>query len=345
MTDDRTPPDPRFRALDGIEPTDQWDEITRRAAASDGAVGVGDDRPRRRAALVVAAALLFVLGVVGAALALSGDDRTKVDTSPADQSSTTAVTPTTLFDGGGCGFGFEGDPQLTGGPADPPLIEPSGTTAHGVVGEQTIEIHVPGTVVIDLVGEQTQEIDYGRGPATLWFWGDGTVQVRYFPAGGPSNGTDKCQSYDVTVAGPDTDANRHVAIDIAQRVQPGAARDQATPPVTAADLVDTTWEVVQLVVDGTPKVLPPPTITVTFSGAQIYITSECGPSFVRDYSVRDNTLITTTSDHFAQCADGAGSSTGLPAVAAVFDNNLRVSLDGDALLLSDDHSKLVLHAA
>ncbi|HEX7135751.1 MAG TPA: hypothetical protein VF228_24445, partial [Iamia sp.] len=66
-------PDP-FRALDRIDPPDQWDEIGRRAAAPGVDLDLGavpDIRPRRRAAVLVAAAAVAL--VAGAVVATSGD--------------------------------------------------------------------------------------------------------------------------------------------------------------------------------------------------------------------------------------------------------------------------------
>ena len=63
-----------------------------------------------------------------------------------------------------------------------------------------VEVHLSGTVLVDLVGERTELAEVAAGEATVWYSGN-FVQLRAF-----TDPTDRCQAFDVTVwhCPPDT---------------------------------------------------------------------------------------------------------------------------------------------
>jgi heat shock protein HslJ len=133
------------------------------------------------------------------------------------------------------------------GPASPPLFDLSGQpegqlVAHTMLGSQVVELHVPGLVLDDLVGERVEDIELGRGTASLWF-GPDFVQVRWF-----TGGQEPCESFTVTVAGGNEDANRHAAVDFAERVLlPSDLGDRGM-----AELDGTGWWLERSTVAGVP---------------------------------------------------------------------------------------------
>lgn len=189
--------------------------------------------------------------VHGAEVALSGDRLTLTSmattatfVAAGTPRGTTAAETGLVADGGAdCLLGLRplGEADAMGsriidpGPSDPPVIDgltptPGDGTWHLTAGDQVAEVRVPGTVVVDLVGERTEQVDLtGRGEATIWF-GDGWVQVRWFP--GTSN-DGRCDSFDVTVGGPDEAANRDLAVELAKQVvaseRVGAAEATVVP--------------------------------------------------------------------------------------------------------------------
>ena len=155
---------------------------------------------------------------VGTAAALLADDDQSVDTTPTTEPPAATGDPTTVT-GGVCTVGVAGEPiVMDAGPAaDPPRFDPSGQpadqlVAHTMLGSQVAELHVPGVVLTDLVGERVEDVELERGTASIWF-GPDFVQVRWFPGG-----QELCESFTVTVAGGSEDANRHAAVDLAERV-------------------------------------------------------------------------------------------------------------------------------
>ena len=143
--------------------------------------------------------------------------------------------------------GSVGDPILMEpGPAEPPLFDLTGQAdgqlvSHTMLGSQVAELHVPGLVVNDLVGERVEEVELARGTADVWFESD-FVQVRWF-----TGAQAPCESFTVTVAGGSEDANRHAAVDLAERILlPGDLADRAS-----ASLERTAWTLDEVTVGDT----------------------------------------------------------------------------------------------
>jgi len=210
------------RALNEVPAPDLWDEAQRRAA--DGTVvPLAVDRDRRRPGrwLAVAAAAALAVGTVAV---LADDDDQSIDTSPR------ATPPSTTEDGmvddgvtvtgpDGCSIGLGGDTVVVEpGPADPERFGAGGQPADQLVFHlplgttQTAEVHVPGVVVTDLVGERVEDVELQRGTAQVWFSTE-FVQVRWF-----TGSQEPCSSFTVTVSGGTEDANRHAAVDLAERI-------------------------------------------------------------------------------------------------------------------------------
>jgi heat shock protein HslJ len=227
------------RALDEVPAPDLWGEASRRAAAvevvsltSDG--GGDRRRPSHRWLAVAAVAAVAVLAVGTAAVVLGDDEDSAVDTAPA---TTAPPEPGTTVVGGACTVGISGDPiRMEPGPAEPPLFDLTGQAdgqlvSHTMLGSQVAELHVPGLALNDLVGERVEEVELARGTAAVWFEPD-FVQVRWF-----TGAQAPCESFTVTVAGGSEDANRHAAVDLAERILlPSDLRDRA-----GAGLERTAW--------------------------------------------------------------------------------------------------------
>jgi hypothetical protein len=213
-------PDAARRALDAVAAPDLWDEAQRRAA--DGSVVSLDDHaehaPRSGRWLTIGAvAAVAVLAIGTTAVLLDDDGDAAVDTAPSTTADPEPVAGTTVV-GDPCTVGITGDPiVMQPGPADPPLFDLSGQpagqlVAHTMLGSQVAELHAPGLVLTDLVGERVEEVELARGTASVWF-GPDFVQVRWF-----TGGQEPCESFTVTVAGGGEDANRHAAVDLAERI-------------------------------------------------------------------------------------------------------------------------------
>jgi hypothetical protein len=210
------------RALDAVAAPDLWDEAQRRAA--DGSVVAldsptdGASRPGRWGT-VGAVAAVAILAIGTTAVLLDDDTDAVVDTAPLTTVDPGPGTGTTVV-GDACTVGISGDPVVMDpGPADPPLFDLSGQpegqlVAHTMLGSQVAELHVPGLVLDDLTGERVEEVGLARGTAQLWLRED-LVQVRWFPG---RTEEEPCESFTVTVAGGGEDANRHAAVDFAERI-------------------------------------------------------------------------------------------------------------------------------
>ena len=103
-------------------------------------------------------------------------------------------------------------------------------------------------MVDDLVGERVADVQLERGTAQLWFQGgDGDpVQVRWF-----TGGQEPCESFTVTVGGGSEDANRHAAVDLAERVRLPSELD-TSGDLASADLEGTGWWLERSTVGGVP---------------------------------------------------------------------------------------------
>jgi hypothetical protein len=203
--------------LERVSPTrDLWADAEARATGGEVAeLAPVPEAGRRHPGRWLAAAAVAAL-VVGVSLAVVTDDDPGVT---AGSEGTTALTapPPTYGVGTTCPFTLTGDPmQLrTGHVSDGPFKDADSantTVMHGMLGDQPMEISIPGQLVIDLIGERVEDIELERGTAQLWL-SNGFAQVRWFP------GTDRpCDSFSVTVFGPNEDFNRHAAVDFADRV-------------------------------------------------------------------------------------------------------------------------------
>ncbi len=234
------------RSLDEVGPTrDLWAEAERRAADGSVVPLSGDGlRGRRRPLtwLAVAAVSVLAAGTVGVLASQDESTDPQVDTGTGLESGTRV----TVGEPPGCRFGLTGDPvELEMGPADPPIFgsgdqEPDQTVAHLDLGEQVAEFYVPGMILTDLVGERVEQVELERGTANIWFGGE-FVQVRWFP----SDAVMPCDSFTVTVAGGTEDGNRHVAVDLADRMVLASEID-------APSLRQTEWALERSTVGGEP---------------------------------------------------------------------------------------------
>ncbi len=202
------------RALDEVPAPDLWPEAQRRADDDSVVPLAADGDPRRpgRWLAVTAVAAVAVLAVGTTAVLLRDDDP--------DQGVAAGPTPTTSpvhvyqEQPEDCAFGVTGDALETG----PQLIGPfseltDGTNIDGPLGaDQTYRIDVPITFVRDFIGERVEDVELHRGTAQLWLSAD-FVQVRWV-----TDSQDPCGSFSVTVSGGTEDANRHAAVDLAERV-------------------------------------------------------------------------------------------------------------------------------
>jgi heat shock protein HslJ len=237
------------RALNEVPAPDLWDEAQRRAADGSAvplAVGIGRSlHPGRWLAVAAAAAL-----AIGTVAVLADDGDQSVDTSP--QATTSTSEDRMVGDGltivgpDGCRIGMDGDDiRVESGPAQPPRFDPAGQPPGQLVynlslgDSQVAELHVPGVVVRDLVGERVEDVELRRGTAQVWF-GTDFVQVRWFTGSqGP------CGSFTVTVSGGNEDANRHAAVDLADRML--VASELSDP-----SLRHTNWQLERSTMGGVP---------------------------------------------------------------------------------------------
>ncbi|HEV7722706.1 MAG TPA: hypothetical protein VGO60_15545 [Iamia sp.] len=166
-------PDP-FRRLDRIDPPEQWDEITRRAAASGVDLDLGavpDIRPRRRATALVAAAAAIAL-VAGIAIAGVGDAGDE------EEHTATTTAPAPADEGTTCPFAVE---SLPGVALDESIVPPhdlalgqDATSREGTVDGRSLRVtvgvpgalasegHSVGSATVD--GEQTEAWTTYRAP-------------------------------------------------------------------------------------------------------------------------------------------------------------------------------------
>lgn len=115
--------------------------------------------------------------------------------------------------------------ELTVGPTPGSFrLLPGMYAAHWTEDDVVVEIHVSGTVVVDLVGERTDQVSIDAGDAILWYSahpdGGPFVQLRAFTD--PSR---SCRSFDVTVwqcaplaSDCDQPADEARAAEVAERV-------------------------------------------------------------------------------------------------------------------------------
>lgn len=158
-------------------------------------------------------------------------------TTPSTTTPASAPTATTVIEaplGSGdvpCSFTFlpagPSDPlievvrSLADGPLDPPIYGQRQADTdgfmikHGKIGDQSVEVSVPGQVVIDLVGERTEQVVLARTAreATVWLT-TGWVQVRTFGGNGP------CPSFTVTARGGSEQENQELAVSLADGIEP-----------------------------------------------------------------------------------------------------------------------------
>jgi heat shock protein HslJ len=135
--------------------------------------------------------------------------------------------PVLLWPGtGSCSAGFEGGPILLAGPHRPAVIDlGSGIgpayaqgTWHATIGRQRVELQAPLVPVIDYVGDRTEDVVLDSGDsAIVWYrtFDDGKVAVRTVLE---QTGTESCPSFDLTVVGGTEQANRDLAVDLANRL-------------------------------------------------------------------------------------------------------------------------------
>lgn len=217
-------PDP-LRALDRIDPPDQWDDIARRATDDDvrldlDETGTGPGRRRAAALVAMAAAVALVAGIAVAGARDTGDEGV-VATDPPATTAPTAACPFTLDPAADVGTLEPGPPPIPGavGRADglPPTL---GTVGH---------TEVDGRAVVVSVGEA------GRAPleGSLFHAGleDGSTRV-WFHRGAELDGA------------PAGCAGAHVGVDISAltdvidglRLVPGEpGEDPAAVAAAAAD--------------------------------------------------------------------------------------------------------------
>lgn len=182
-----TDPSDPFEPLDRIDPPDQWDDITSRAAELGdvilGEEAVRDGRSTRtRALLAVAAALVLVVG--GLALARSGDDAREVATAD-----TTTPPPSTIP--GACPFSLEPGPDVPSlrpseVPATPEAALTPLTAGEGEVGENVVRVLV---TTFPSSEAQSRSRWSGWGPAESIGWFDGGTPAGLLtsePPAGPS---------------------------------------------------------------------------------------------------------------------------------------------------------------
>lgn len=236
------------RALDEVPAPDLWAEAMRRAEG--GAVvplSVDRVRPRPTRWLAVAAAAALAIG--SAAVLTASDDEAGLDTANRRDS---GAPPMTVGDLPGCDLALSIGPDaevaghelvLRTGAAQPPLVgtsaQPGQSVLHADLGEQVVELHVPGVVVIDLVGERVEQVQLARGAADVWF-GPGFVQVRWFPGG-----QDACRSFSVTAAGGTEAANRELAVYLADSIL-------LESEIDGPSLRQTEWQLERSTVGGVP---------------------------------------------------------------------------------------------
>lgn len=154
---------------------------------------------------------------------------------------------TSVADPTDCRFAISGEPVSLPrpGPVDQPILgsvgaAPDQATVQYELGSQRAEVSVPGFTVRDLVGERVDDIELARGTAQIWFTAD-FVQVRWFPGG-----VEPCETFTITVAGGTENANRYVAVDLADRLLLDS--DLAAGP----SLRGTQWQLERSTVDGQP---------------------------------------------------------------------------------------------
>lgn len=214
----------RFRPLGQLTPPEQWDEIRARATGADGVarpeISPAPDRSRRRAtSIALAAAVVVALGIAG-----------MVGNRPDRQVAAVGQAVT----GGDCRFEVAGDdvPLLTGGPPPTPLLENVGSFEGFIVqpsrawarlGKQTVEVSSPTFAVIDSIGRQERAQVHG-GDANVWYH-EPAVTVQWQEADAERPAT--CQSFSIGVTGPDEEANRELALRLADAVVAFALPDSA----------------------------------------------------------------------------------------------------------------------
>jgi hypothetical protein len=246
------PFDDARRALDEVRAPDLWEEAERRAAADTVVPLAATARHPRHPGrwLAVAAAVALAAATVAA---VADDDDQSVDTTPQATTSTTedgmADDGLTIVGPDGCRIGIGGEPVVVDlGSAEPYRFPAVGSddqlVFHVPLGaSQLAEVHVPGVVVIDLMGERVEDVELRRGTAQVWFGLD-FVQVRWFTAS-----QEPCDSFTVTVSGGSEDANRHAAVDLAERIllpdeleteEPGAGPPSDGTTTTTDGVVITT---------------------------------------------------------------------------------------------------------
>lgn len=206
------------RGLDEVHAPDPRSDATRRAAhGSVVPLESADGRAGCQRWLAAAVAVL----AVGAMAVLFHDDDEAVDTTPATEApASTEDVAAYQADGADCLLGIAGEPlpePVTVSPAEDFSPDNVGTLVQGRFNDtQSFAARVPGQVVIDLVGERVDDVQLERGTGEIWFQGGDAdaVQVRWF-----TGSQEMCESFTVTVRGGSEDANRHAAVDLAERVR------------------------------------------------------------------------------------------------------------------------------
>ena len=300
------------RTLETMDPpADLWQRAVEHARDGERptpARHITDGRGRFPRLLAVAA-MVAAVALIGALVARS--DVQTIDTGPAagDERSVgtapvpTRPTPGTVVSGHGCPFGIAGDPiEMERGPVDPGAprfdAEPGQNIAHTVIGAQVAEVRMPGFSLREPDMWRMEEIELPRGPAMLWLDGPASggagrpfVQVRW--SAGPDV---PCGSFTVTVDGGTEEANRELAVDLAERILlPDELGDPDLPgaeggPVAGLELTGTEWEVV-----GTTSGSGPAGAVVAFGDTTV--TWEEGCATVRaDYHLdRPQGILTLTN--------------------------------------------------
>lgn len=252
---------------------------------------------------------------------------------PAGGQLTSVVEPTD------CRFAFDGEPMSLPrpGPVNPPLLGPSGAapdqaTFHYELGSQLAELSIPGFTVRDLVGERVEDIELARGTAQIWFTTE-FVQIRWFPGG-----DEPCDSFTVTVAGGTEDANRHVAVDFADRLLLGSDLD-------GPSLRGTEWQLERSTIDGQPT--DGDGSSFRFRQNDVSWTDGCNSftgAFQQDYStelvVGGDDPTTAATDTEIDCPPNP-TSDAIKAVMAA-DHRIDVSYEDDLLILTAGATELVL---
>jgi heat shock protein HslJ len=137
---------------------------------------------------------------------------------------------------------------VTVAPAETFVAGSTGTLVTGAFNDtQTFEVQVPGQVVTDLVGERVEDVQLHRGTGQLWFQADGAVQARWF-----TGSQEACESFTVTVRGGSEDANRHAAVDLAERVLMPSELGSSTADDDLAAQLEGEWLLERSTVDGAP---------------------------------------------------------------------------------------------